>query len=104
MRAVVVLPTPRTPVRIQACGMRAGRAAICGVAPSGPGGCGARVARRILLCQRPRMSPRPDLGARPRMSFAASRIVRAAERRTDADALAALEQNANARAYAAGGG
>ena len=49
------------------------------------------------------MSPRPDLGPKPRLSFAASRIERAAERRTDAGALAALEHDPNARAYVAGG-
>ena len=35
------------------------------------------------------MSPRPDLGPRPRLGFAGSRIERAAELRADATALAA---------------
>src|SRR5436190_725475 len=49
------------------------------------------------------MSPRPDLGPRPRLGYAASRIDRAAGRRADAAALAALENDAGARAYAIGG-
>ncbi|MEA2906756.1 MAG: diphosphatase [Alphaproteobacteria bacterium] len=49
------------------------------------------------------MSPRPDLGPRPRLGYAGSRIDRAAERRADAAALAALEADANARAYVIGG-
>jgi NAD+ diphosphatase len=46
------------------------------------------------------MSPRPDLGPKPRLGYAGSRIERAAERRGD---LAAFEQDARARAYAIGG-
>jgi NAD+ diphosphatase len=49
------------------------------------------------------MSPRPDLGPKPRLGYASSRIDRAAARRTDAVALAALEQTADARAYAIAG-
>src|SRR6266446_1280228 len=49
------------------------------------------------------MSPRPDFGPRPRLGYAASRIDRAAEQRVDADALAAFERRADARAYAIGG-
>ena len=49
------------------------------------------------------MSPRPDLGPKPRIGYAASRIDRVAERRADDAALAALEHDANARAYAIGG-
>jgi NAD+ diphosphatase len=49
------------------------------------------------------MSPRPDLGPKPRLGYTASRIERAAERRTDAAALAALEQDARSRAYVIGG-
>jgi NAD+ diphosphatase len=49
------------------------------------------------------MSPRPDLGAWPRLGYAASRIERAAERRADAAALKALETDARARAYVMGG-
>jgi len=49
------------------------------------------------------MSPRPDLGPRPRLGYAASRIDRAAGRRADDAALAVLEREANARTYAIGG-
>jgi NAD+ diphosphatase len=49
------------------------------------------------------MSPRPDLGPRPRLGYTASLIERAAERRTDAAGLAALENDPGARAYVAGG-
>ena len=46
------------------------------------------------------MSPRPDLGPKPRLGYAGSRVERAAERRAD---IAALEQDASSRAYAIGG-
>jgi NAD+ diphosphatase len=46
------------------------------------------------------MSPRPDLGPKPRLGYAGSRVERAAERRAD---VAALEQDASARVYALGG-
>src|SRR5499427_1827827 len=49
------------------------------------------------------MSPRPDLGPKPRLGYAASVIDRAAERRTDAAALAVLESEPAARAYAIAG-
>jgi NAD+ diphosphatase len=49
------------------------------------------------------MSPRPDLGPRPRLGYAASLIDRAAERRSDVDALRALESDTRARAYVIGG-
>ena len=49
------------------------------------------------------MSPRPDLGPKPRLGYAASSIERAAERRADAAALAALESDPRARAYVVGG-
>ena len=49
------------------------------------------------------MSPRPDLGPKPRLGYTASLIERAAERRTDAAALAALESDPRARAYVVGG-
>ena len=49
------------------------------------------------------MSPRPDLGIWPRLGYAASRVERAAEKRTDADALRALEADAAARWYVVGG-
>jgi NAD+ diphosphatase len=49
------------------------------------------------------MSPRPDLGPKPRLGYAASSIERAAERRTDAAALAALENDRHARAYLVAG-
>jgi NAD+ diphosphatase len=49
------------------------------------------------------MSPRPDFGPRPRLGYAASLIDRAAERRSDADALRAFESDSRARAYVIGG-
>jgi len=49
------------------------------------------------------MSPRPDLGPKPRLGYTESLIERAAERRADAAALAALENDARTRAYAIGG-
>jgi NAD+ diphosphatase len=49
------------------------------------------------------MSPRPDLGPKPRLGYTASLIERAAERRVDTAALAALEADAQARAYVVGG-
>jgi NAD+ diphosphatase len=51
----------------------------------------------------PRMSPRSDLGPRPRLGYVDSRIERAAERRNDAVAIAALAADPNARAYVVGG-
>ncbi len=49
------------------------------------------------------MSPRPDLGPKPRLGYAASSIERATERRADAAALAALENERHARAYLVAG-
>ena len=49
------------------------------------------------------MSPRPDLGPKPRLGYTASLIERAAERRADMAAMAALEVDASARAYVVGG-
>jgi len=49
------------------------------------------------------MSSRPDLGPKPRLGYAASRIDRAAGQRADTAALAALEQDGGAGAYAIGG-
>jgi NAD+ diphosphatase len=49
------------------------------------------------------MSPRPDLGLWPHLGYAASRIERAAEKRTDEKALAALEADAAASWYVVGG-
>jgi NAD+ diphosphatase len=49
------------------------------------------------------MSPRPDLGPKPRLGYTASLIERAAERRADVVAMAALEADASARAYVVGG-
>ncbi len=49
------------------------------------------------------MSPRPDLGSRPRLGFAGSRIERAADRRGDAAALAALAGEPQSRFYLIGG-
>src|SRR5262249_21269074 len=65
-----------------------------GHTPAGP----ASMARRSRS-----MSPRPDLGPKPRLGYAASSIERAAERRADAAALAALENDARARAYVVAG-
>jgi NAD+ diphosphatase len=45
------------------------------------------------------MTSRPDLGPRPPLGFAGSRIERAAERRSDAAALAALERDPRSRFY-----
>jgi NAD+ diphosphatase len=49
------------------------------------------------------MSPRPDLGPKPRLGYTASLIERVTERRPDPDALAAWESDPRARAYAIGG-
>ena len=49
------------------------------------------------------MSPRADLGPKPHLGYTASSIERAAERRPDANALAALENDAHARCYVVGG-
>ena len=49
------------------------------------------------------MSPRPDLGPKPRLGYTASLIERAAERRADAAALAALESDPRGRSYVIGG-
>jgi len=49
------------------------------------------------------MSPRPDLGPRPRLGYTASLIERAAERRMDAAGLTALENDPGARTYVVGG-
>src|SRR5262249_11535031 len=45
----------------------------------------------------------PDLGPKPPLGYTATAIDRAAERRSDAGFLAALEADQNARAYAIGG-
>jgi NAD+ diphosphatase len=45
------------------------------------------------------MPPRPDLGPRPRLGYVGSRIERAADRRGDAAALAALAQDPASRSY-----
>jgi NAD+ diphosphatase len=45
------------------------------------------------------MSPRPDLGPKPRLGYTGTRVDRAAERRGD---IAALKQDANCRFYAIG--
>ena len=49
------------------------------------------------------MPSRLDLGPRPRLGYAGSRIERAAERRTDPAALAALAQDPMSRSYLIGG-
>ena len=49
------------------------------------------------------MSPRPDLGPRPRLGYTQSRIERAAELRPDAAAMAQLMAQPAAGAYVIGG-
>jgi NAD+ diphosphatase len=49
------------------------------------------------------MSPRPDLGPKPRLGYTQSRIERAAERRPDNAAIAALAAQPSAGAYLIGG-
>jgi NAD+ diphosphatase len=49
------------------------------------------------------MSPRPDLGPKPRLGYTQSRIERAAERRPDDKAIAALAAQPNTGAYVIGG-
>src|SRR5262249_13618033 len=49
------------------------------------------------------MSPRFYLGPKPPLGYCASRIERAAERRSDAEALKALEADARASAYVIAG-
>ena len=63
-----------------------------------------RIAPIPRPCEFPaRMSPRHDLGPRPRLGYVDSRIERAAERRSDEAAIAALAADPNARAYVIGG-
>lgn len=49
------------------------------------------------------MSPRPDLGPKPRLGYTASLLERAAERRADEAAIAALQNDPRARTYVVGG-
>jgi NAD+ diphosphatase len=49
------------------------------------------------------MSPRPDLGPKPRLGYTASLLERAAEQRADAAAIAALQSDPRARVYVVGG-
>jgi len=49
------------------------------------------------------MSPRPDLGPKPKLGYTASQIERAADRRHDAAGLAALAADARVGAYVVGG-
>jgi NAD+ diphosphatase len=49
------------------------------------------------------MSPRPDLGPKPHLGYTQSRIERAAERRPDDNAMAALAADPHAGAYVIGG-
>jgi len=49
------------------------------------------------------MSPRPDLGPKPRLGYCDSRIERAAELRTDAAAIEGLARKPGAGAYVIGG-
>jgi len=51
----------------------------------------------------PDMPPRPDLGPKPHLGYTESRIDRAAERRTDANGIAALARDRAAAAYVVGG-
>jgi len=51
----------------------------------------------------PNMPPRPDLGPKPHLGYTESRLDRAAERRTDADGIAALARDRHAAAYVIGG-
>jgi NAD+ diphosphatase len=49
------------------------------------------------------MPPRPDLGPKPRLGYAGSRLDRATERRADAAALAKLADDPASRCYLIGG-
>ena len=49
------------------------------------------------------MSPRPPFGPKPNLGYTASQVERAAEIRSDAAALKALEQDSTARAYVIAG-
>ncbi len=49
------------------------------------------------------MSPRPDFGPKPILGYTTSRVVRAADRRSDEAGLAALAADPHARAYVMGG-
>src|SRR5262245_8231788 len=49
------------------------------------------------------MSPRPDLGPKPRLGYSGSRIERAAERRPDPSVIEALLRDPGAGAYVIGG-
>ncbi|MGA7031712.1 MAG: NADH pyrophosphatase, partial [Pseudolabrys sp.] len=49
------------------------------------------------------MSPRPDLGPRPRLGYCEGRIERAAELRADAAAIDALARKPGAGTYVIGG-
>ena len=49
------------------------------------------------------MSSRPDLGPKPPLGYTQSRIERAAEKRNDGAAMAALAADANSRAFVIGG-
>jgi NAD+ diphosphatase len=66
----------------------------------------AEDALRIIHCRAnfaADMSLHPDLGPKPRLGYAESPIVRAAEKRTDAAALRAFADDPRARAYVVGG-
>src|SRR5262249_57674452 len=85
------LPRPRVSPILRAVLMRLRCDRANGTAPT-------QVPRRSYS-----MSPRPDLGPKPRLGFAASSIERATERRPDGAALAALENDRHARAYLVAG-
>src|SRR5271169_3283496 len=61
--------------------------------------CAARASVRISAP----MSPRPDLGPKPRLGYTQSRLERAAELRPDAAAIARLAAQPHAGAYVIGG-
>jgi NAD+ diphosphatase len=64
----------------------------------------ARIALTDLPCEfQRRMSPRPDLGPKPRLGYTQSRIERAAEQRPNEAALAAFAADTQAGAYIIGG-
>jgi len=63
-----------------------------------------RIALTDSSCEFPfHMPSRPDLGPKPRLGYTQSRLERAAERRPDHNAIAALLAQPNAGAYVIGG-
>ncbi len=83
---------------------RCGRADVFGPHSALPQRCASVPGMRASAPRRSSsMSPRPDLGPKPRLGYAASSIERAAERRADTAALAALDADPSARTYVVGG-